>query len=305
MKIQSLATAAVVAATGLAGLAAGLVVIEPGEVGVVRRLGRVLADPLPPGPHWLWPLGIDRLDRVCPAAVSALEIGRPRESTAPRAPGVGEVLTGDLNLLNIAATVQYRIARPVDYIIHAEAVEPILKRLFEASSTQAIARRGVDAALKSDRTLITREVTAELSRQTERLGLGVEILAVGYRDVRPPIEVEAEFAAAQSAASERDNRVAEAQSLALTRAAAAQAAAYAAAQQAQAAANSTIKLAHAHANRFLALTAQHHSNPSLFRRQLFLDAIRNILTQAHTRIISPAQPSFETILLDPTPDSSR
>jgi modulator of FtsH protease HflK len=40
----------------------GLTIVQPDEVGVVRRLGAVLPDPWEPGLHWGLPWGIDRLE---------------------------------------------------------------------------------------------------------------------------------------------------------------------------------------------------------------------------------------------------
>ncbi len=63
------------AIAALAYLATGLVSVAPGEVVVVRRLGRVVDAALDAGLHWGWPLGIDRRDRVRIDAVRRLEIG--------------------------------------------------------------------------------------------------------------------------------------------------------------------------------------------------------------------------------------
>ena len=43
--------------------ATGITLVAPFERGVVRRFGKML-EPLPPGPHWLLPWGIDRVDKV-------------------------------------------------------------------------------------------------------------------------------------------------------------------------------------------------------------------------------------------------
>ncbi len=45
-------------------LSSGLTVVQPDEVGVVRRLGRLLTEPWEPGLHWGLPWGFDRVDRL-------------------------------------------------------------------------------------------------------------------------------------------------------------------------------------------------------------------------------------------------
>ena len=91
-------------------------------------------------------------DRVRTDAVRQFD-DRPGRSALPptRSPSAGEVLTGDLNLLRIQATVQYRVADPVAHAPASDQVEPLLTRAAEASLTRSLARRGVDAVLRSDR----------------------------------------------------------------------------------------------------------------------------------------------------------
>ena len=200
-----------------AGMTAALAVVTswclvaPGEVVVVRRLGRRVDPPWGPGLHWRFPLGIDRIDRVRADAVRQVTIGLAAPAAADLEPSAGEVMTGDLNLLRFQATVQYRVARPIDNVLLVDQVEPLLATSAEASVSRALAVRGVDAVLRSDRQAIAREVERDLQRAADRYESGISILrGVSLTDARPPNEVEADFAAGQSAESERDRRVNEA-----------------------------------------------------------------------------------------------
>ena len=56
---------------------------------------------------------------------------------------------------------------------------------------RSLARRGVDAALRSDRGRIAQEVRDELQSVAEGLRLGVLVLGVSLTDARPPTEVAA------------------------------------------------------------------------------------------------------------------
>ena len=193
--------------------ATGWCLVAPGEVVVVRRLGRLVDPPWGPGLHWRLPLG-NRPARSGPfrrGAAGHDRSGRPGRLRLE--PAAGEVMTGDLNLLRFQATVQYRVARPVDYVLRVDQVEPLLATSAEASVSRALAVRGVDAVLRSDRQAIAREVERDLQSSADRYQSGVSILGVSLTDARPPTEVEADFAAAQSAESERDRRINEAQEL--------------------------------------------------------------------------------------------
>src|SRR6516164_6192794 len=81
----------------------GVAQVRPGERAVVRRFGRVLAHKPQPG---LWiglPWGMDRLDRVAVDRVQTVTVGYPEAGDASAMPA-GQVLTGDHNLVNVAAT---------------------------------------------------------------------------------------------------------------------------------------------------------------------------------------------------------
>ena len=116
---------------GAAGLAiwlatAGWCVIAPGEVAVVRRLGRAIDPPWGPGLHWRFPAGIDRVDRIRTDAVRRLTIGYAGPAVADREPSAGEVMTGDLNLLRVEAALQYRVADPVSHALRGDRAEELL-----------------------------------------------------------------------------------------------------------------------------------------------------------------------------------
>ena len=69
-------------------LLSGLTIVQPDEVGVVRRFGAVLHEPWEPGLHWGLPWGIDRVDRIKPNQTRHLERRcrePPGRTPAPRA----------------------------------------------------------------------------------------------------------------------------------------------------------------------------------------------------------------------------
>jgi modulator of FtsH protease HflK len=277
-------------AVGLAAVlaaATGWCLVAPGEVVVVRRFGRVVEPPWGPGLHCRWPLGIDRIDRVRSDAVRQVTIGLAGPAGSDLEPGAGEVMTGDLNLLRFQATVQYRIARPVDYALRVDQVEPLLTTSAEASVSRAMAVRGVDAVLRSDRQAIAREVKHDLQSSADHYQSGVSILGVSLTDARPPTEVEADFAAAQSADSERDRRVNEAQSYNETTTTAAGAAAHKKLEIAHAVAERTVLIARADAQRFLDLLPEVGRSRSLTVRRLYIETMQSLLDGVKRKVVLP------------------
>ena len=198
-------------------LATGWVVVAPGEVVVVRRLGRVLPRPWAPGLHWGWPLGLDRRDaRPAPTRSAGLEVGLAGTPGPADEPGAGEYLTGDLNLLRARGVVQYRVADPVAFVLRAAEVEPLLLRLTESGLARALARRGIDGVLRASARRSPATSRPTWPRPSALHDLGIAILGVSLTDARPPTEVAPDFAAAQAARSERDRRLNEAKTYAAT-----------------------------------------------------------------------------------------
>jgi membrane protease subunit HflK len=277
-------------AAGLAATLAGATswcLVAPGEVVVVRRLGRLVDPVWGPGLHWRFPLGIDRIDRVRADAVRQVTIGLAAPASSDLEPSAGEVMTGDLNLLRFQATVQYRVVRPIDYALRVDQVEPLLATSAEASVSRALAVRGVDAVLRSDRHAIAREVERDLQSAADRYQSGVAVLSVSLTDARPPNEVEPDFAAAQSAESERDRRINEAKGYDETTVTAAHAAAGAKREAANATAERTVLLANAEAQRFNVLLTEAQRSRVLTMRRIYIETMQSLLGGVKSKLLLP------------------
>jgi membrane protease subunit HflK len=287
--MKNIVVIALVAAVAAAAIAAstGWCMVAPGEVVVVRRLGRLIERPWGPGLHWRAPLGIDRIDRVQSDVVRQVTVGLAASAAADLEPSAGEAMTGDLNLIRFQATVQYRVARPYEYVLRVEEVEHLLATSAEASFSRALSIHSIDAVLRSDRQAIARDVERDLDRSATRLELGVSVLSVSLTDARPPDEVQPDFAAAQSAESDRDRRINEAKSYEATTATASAAAAGARLESAHAAAQRTMALAGAEAERFKTLLAEVDRSRTLTMRRLYIEAMQSLLDGVKRKIVLP------------------
>ncbi len=270
----------------LAVAASGWQVVPPGERIVVRRFGRALAPDREPGLHWGFPLGIDRVQRVRTDLVRRLHVGvQPAGSTAAEDRLGAEFLTGDLNLVRMGAVVQFRVEAPADLVLRSVDAEALLTRLAESSLSRVTARRGIDEVLRSGRQQMGAEVARDLDREVARLHLGLKILGVSLTEVRPPVEVAADFSAAQSAESERDRRRHEASTRAETTVTAARATASARLQNARAAAERSTLTARSQAQRFLTVLAEAGRAPELSAGRIYMDLMKELLHRVRRKVI--------------------
>jgi membrane protease subunit HflK len=288
-----------IAALALVCLATSWVEVAPGEVVVVRRLGRVVAAPLLPGPHLGWPLGLEQRTRVRTDEVRRLEVGLVTAPGPDVEAGAGEYLTADRNLLRARGVVEYRVADPIALVLSTSEsdVEPLLTRLAESSLARALSRRGIDAALRLERAAIAGDIATELARGPVARQLGIAIVGVRLTDARPPGEVASDFAAAQAAQSERDRRIQDARTYAATTRTAARSEAQARLDRARARADRAVVLARSRAGRFLELLAEADRARGLTVRRLYLDALRDLWPRVKRKfVLTPGEPVDLSIL---------
>jgi len=176
-------------------LLTGVTQIRSDERAVVRRFGKVVAQP---GPG-LWvglPWGIDRVDRVRVDQVRRVSVGYQPEADEPGgATPPGQLLTGDHNLVNIQIVIDYAV-RPEqldDFIIHADQADTLVARAAEAALAEWVAGRSVDDVLLTGKVVLRRYLVEQTQRRVEPYGLGVRVQAASVTHLMPPEEVRRDF----------------------------------------------------------------------------------------------------------------
>jgi Cu+-exporting ATPase len=216
---------------GLIGLvilciaASGLTAIGPDEVGVVRRFGRVVPDDLSPGLHWLWPWPAETVTRVQPGRVRGVEIGYRRVAgplanasgsdsltwtsqhgdAIRRIPDEALLVTGDGNLVEVLASVRYRIAKPREYLTAATEPEQLLRAAAESVLREEVAGRPFLELLTVGRESVEQAVRERLRGGAAALGLELE--GVALHDLHPPGDVVEAYHGVARAAETRDRLV--------------------------------------------------------------------------------------------------
>jgi regulator of protease activity HflC (stomatin/prohibitin superfamily) len=121
----------------------------------------------------------------------------------------GMLLTGDMSLVHLDATLFYRITDAKAYVLSADHVAPALERLFVASAVTVCSSRDLDAILVARPELETSAGTARAGRERLRTDLMNEVnrrlaalakqgsslgIVVGRVDLLPSIPGEAKTA---------------------------------------------------------------------------------------------------------------
>src|SRR5687767_9384241 len=81
--------------------ASGVFFVQPDEIVLVRRCGRLLETPREPGAHLGLPWGIDRIERLKPREVKRVSIGLVSLAGEASGGAATEFVSGDRNLVNV------------------------------------------------------------------------------------------------------------------------------------------------------------------------------------------------------------
>jgi membrane protease subunit HflK len=171
--------------------------VRLGERAVVRRFGRVAALPSP----GLWiglPYGMDRVDLVPVDRLQRVRVGyEPDADESDLTTPPGQLLTGDHNLVNVQAAVDYTVgttdAELVDYVVQAERAEGLIARTGEAVLAGWIAERSVDDVLRRGKAELPAVLVGKIQARADSYRLGVRIRSASVAYLMPPNEVKDAF----------------------------------------------------------------------------------------------------------------
>jgi len=169
----------------------------------VQRFGAAVAD-LEPGLYWRWPWPIEQTQRVT-RQVRRVEIGF-RAAAAKKSPkqlawssthrdrveNEAVMITGDRSLLDLQATVRYRVTDPRVFLFAVQDPDEIVRGAAEAALRGLVATRAFEDLLTHGRAALQAEALARLRERctnySER-GLGILFDGVDLHDLHPPPEV--------------------------------------------------------------------------------------------------------------------
>ena len=200
----------------------GLTVIEPGEVGVLRRWGKHRGPLLGPGLHVRWPRPMDRVtvleaDRVRVARVGLVGAASAgagagpvawstqHDETAPDGDS-GQFLTGDENLVELSGVVEYRLSEEAaaDLLFGVSSVESAVQAASEAAFREAVGKAKLEAILVSGRPDLEREIGRRVRGRLSRSGISVEVQRARIVDAHPPRAVVPAYRDVASAVSDAE-----------------------------------------------------------------------------------------------------
>ena len=286
--LRQISTRQLVGALLTLWLVSGIYVIRTEQQAVLTTFGALANDQAMPGVGWHWPWPVGQVHKLKVRELKRAFIGGELADEAnalPADPVLSQFLSGDQNILNVRAVVQYSIAEPANYLFRSAEVDLAVANAVEATLERQISTRAVDEVLTTEKIAIQEEVRRRSQELIDRHGLGVVLSTVNIRSVTPPAEAADAFRDVASARADSVRIVNEAEGYAndiLPRA-------RGQAQQMLSASHGyrerRIQQARGDAARFEKLASEYARNPEVTRSRLFLETMEEILPRLRKTIV--------------------
>jgi regulator of protease activity HflC (stomatin/prohibitin superfamily) len=299
----------------------GFVAIEPGEVGLVQRFGGDRGQ-IGPGLHFRLPPPFERVIRVQPERVRSLPLGFRDRRPAADEPlrwesghgrtggeedgGDGLLVTGDGQLLEIMATLQYAVdaASPGAvrrFALGVDQPEQALGALAEAAVREVVGRGRLLDLLTVGRRDAEAEATTRLRKRLSGLELGIVVHSITFLDVHPPLAVVDAYRDVSRAESDRQRRTNEAAAYRAEKLADAQARAAAGVAAARTDRECRLARASAAADAFAFRSASRQTSARLTDFRLFWETLGRVLPGKPKLILGDGRQRSQRLILPAVP----
>lgn len=275
----------------------GFYIVQPDEVGVVRRFG-VFDRITDPGPHLHWPWPVESVITPKVSEVRRVEVGQRSMGRTPLTdvgqsrpvPEESLMLTGDENIVDVQFIVQYQIKDPVAFLFNVANQAETVKNVAEAAMREVVGKSQVDAVLTTGKTEIQAATQDLMQEVLDRYKAGVRIMAVQLQDVHPPKDVVEAFKDVASAREDKSRFINEADAYRndiLPRARGQAATIF---NEARAFKDSQVLAAKGGVDRFKRMEAEYRKAPELTRKRMYIESMEKIFSNPELeKTLMPAQ----------------
>lgn len=278
----------------------GLVIIDPTEQGVVTRFGKYDRT-LQPGMSFVMPF-IETVHKVEVTTVQKEEFGFRTKQSNVRSEyennivHESQMLTGDLNIINVEWVVQYKItdARAWLFNVVADQRNKTIRDVSKAVMNSLVGDRAIFSIMGSERNNIAMLATEMMNAQFKVLRLGITVLSVQLQNVVPPQQVQEAFEDVNIAIQDMNRLINEGQKVYNEEIPKARGEANRIVQEAEGYAANRVNSAKGDVARFNSVYAEYVKSPRATRERLYLETMGEILE--NTENITIIDKSLENLI---------
>lgn len=271
------------------------------EQAVVQRFGEVIEIVESPGIHFKVPF-VDSITVINAKDLRSIQYGYRIQTAASttnaasytNVPDEAIILTKDGDMVDVGATVQYRIIDAEYYLFNTDDQEETIRLAFESVLRRNMQNKDLDTALvkKDD---IAVEVLPELQTKLDKYGLGIRIDSVKLTDVLLPEAVREAYDGVNIATNEKEALILEAQKYSNERLPQAQAQATVLKNDAKAYKRSEIAKANGDVAAFIEILKNYNTSKEITTKRLFIESMERILSKTDKKFIIDLENNGDTI----------
>jgi len=263
--VNSFVIGLVVVVLALGYFIVGAGIVNEQERAVVLRLGKYV-ETKGPGFRWNPPL----LDQVFTLNVTKVE----------EYPLSQQMLTKDLNIVDVSVSAQYVIGDPRDFVLNVRDPVQSLKQAANSALRHVAGSTVMHDVLTEGREEVAAEVKLRLQSYLDNYQTGISIVTVNIEESKPPREVQEAFDDVIKAREDEERYKNEAQTYANGVIPQARGTAQRMLEEARAHKESVIAKAEGEAKRFEYLLAEYTKAPEVTCQRLYLDAVQQVMASS-------------------------
>ena len=200
-------------ALALLYLLSGTYVVNPGEVAVVKLFGKVVKERVGEGLHYRMPWPIESVDIVNVSTIRREGIGLmlPEHKSIHSSPETVQFLTGDENIIDIKAVVQYNVKDAESYLYNIKYPPYLLiNETMRSAITEIGGSMKVDEILTIGKERLQGLIKSKSQKILDEYGSGLQLVGINLNQVYPPEEVAEAFRDVSNAKQDREKAINEA-----------------------------------------------------------------------------------------------
>ena len=283
---------------------ASIYTVAPEETGVIQRFGRYVRIS-GPGLHFKLPFGIESVKKVKTGRNFQMEFGYRTVEAGVRSRfterGFKEeslMLSGDLNVVDLQWTVQYKIGNAVDWLFQVRDVEDTIRDVSESVLRRVVGNRLFDFVLTVGRAEIADKVKVEMQKVLDSFRNGIQVVNVKMQNVTPPDPVKAAFNEVNEAEQEKESKINQAQAAYNREIPKAKGNAEQMISEAEGYALERVNKSKGEADRFLSVLKDYRQAKDVTKRRLYLEAMGQLLEKVDEIYVIDADQKGVLPLLD-------
>ncbi|MGP1575923.1 MAG: FtsH protease activity modulator HflK [Treponema sp.] len=197
------------------------------------------------------------------------------------------MLTGDLNIINVEWTVQYKIVDPKAWLFNVDEAERIntIRDVSTAVINSLIGDRAILDIMGAERDNIQFAAPEMMNERYKQLGLGISVSSVQLQNIVPPEQVQQAFEDVNIAIQDMNRMINEGKEAYNKQIPRAKGEADQLIQEAKGYAAERVNKAEGDTARFNAVYAEYSKAPDITKRRLYLETLDSIFTNTDKLII--------------------